>query len=270
MRVAVLGSPIAHSLSPVMHRAAYAHAGLDWTYDAIDVPAGGLADLVGGVDDDWRGFSVTAPLKREAAAFATTRTPVVERLGAANTLVRDGAGWAADNTDVPGAVAAWAEAGVTGIGSVRILGGGSTAAAMAYAVGTAGAERIEIVVREPARADAAVAAGLDGGAAVDVARLDESVGAPVDLLICTVPVAAVQARAAEWTAAARAVFDVIYDPWPTALAMTAERQGLTVVSGLDLLAHQAVLQLQQMAAIDVDADLLRSAARVALAGGHTP
>lgn len=264
MRVAVLGSPIAHSLSPVMHRAAYAHAGLDWTYDAIDVPAGGLADLVSGVGDDWRGFSVTAPLKREAAEFAAMRTAVVERLGAANTLVRGSSGWTADNTDVPGAVAALAEAGIRGIGSVRILGGGSTAASMAYAVSSAGAERVEIVVRDPSRADVAVAAGVDGGATVEVARLDETVGTPVDLLISTVPVAAVRDRAADWVTAARAVFDVIYDPWPTVLAATAEQHGLTVVSGLDLLAHQAVLQLQQMAGIDVDAELLRTAARTAL------
>ena len=265
MRVAVLGSPIAHSLSPVMHRAAYAHVGVDWTYDAIDVPAGGLADFVSEVGEDWRGFSVTAPLKPEAAAFATARSAVVDRLAVANTLIREASGWTADNTDVPGAVAAWDEAGIAGIGSVRILGGGSTAAAMAYAVATAGAERIEIVVRDPARADAAVSAGLGAGAQVGVVRLDEPVADRVDLLISTVPAQAVEHRAAEWVGAAGAVFDVIYDPWPTTLAVEAESGGITVVSGLDLLAHQAVLQLQQMAGVDVDAELLRSAARSALA-----
>ncbi|HWV26982.1 MAG TPA: shikimate dehydrogenase, partial [Aeromicrobium sp.] len=125
MRAAVLGSPIAHSLSPVMHRAAYAAAGLDWTYDAIDVPAGGLAAVVSGLGDEWRGLSVTAPLKPEAAAFATDRTPVVERLGAANTLVRTSKGWTADNTDVPGALAALAEAGISVLDVVRILGAGA-------------------------------------------------------------------------------------------------------------------------------------------------
>src|SRR5690606_15484863 len=134
-----------------------------------------------------------------------------------------------------------------------------------YAVATAGAERIEIVVRDPARADAAVAAGVDAGAQVSVVRLDEPVVDRVDLLISTVPAQAVEHRAAEWVGAAGAVFDVIYDPWPATLAVAAESGGITVVSGLDLLAHQAVLQLQQMAGVDVDAELLRSAARSALA-----
>jgi len=265
MRAAVLGSPIAHSLSPVMHRAAYAAAGLDWTYDAIDVPAGGLAAVVSGLGDEWRGLSVTAPLKPEAAAFATDRTPVVERLGAANTLVRTSKGWTADNTDVPGALAALAEAGISVLDVVRILGAGATAAAMAYAVATAGATRIEIIARDPSRADAAVAAGVDAGAEVTVARLDDAAAGHADLLISTVPVAAVRDRAADWVDAVGAVFDVVYDPWPTGLATAAEQRGVPVLSGLDLLAHQAVLQLEQMAGVAVDVELLRGAARAALA-----
>ena len=81
MRCGVVGSPIAHSLSPVMHRAAYASLDLDWTYDAIEVPAGSLADFVDGCDQTWVGLSVTAPLKREAAEHAVTRSSVVEAAG---------------------------------------------------------------------------------------------------------------------------------------------------------------------------------------------
>ncbi len=260
MRAAVLGSPIAHSLSPAMHRAAYAQAGLEWTYEAIDVPAGGLAALVSGLADDWRGLSVTAPLKSEAAAFATERTAVVERLGVANTLVRTDNGWAADNTDVPGAIAALAEAGVTEVGSVRILGGGATAVAMAYALAAAGATSIEVVLRDPAKAGDVVAVGVAQGASVPVRRLDEPVRESTDLLISTVPVAAVELRASEWVNASAAIFDVIYDPWPTALAKIAHAQAKPVISGLDLLAHQAVLQLDQIAHIGISAELLRAAA----------
>lgn len=267
MRAAVLGSPIAHSLSPAMHRAAYAAAGLDWTYEAIEVPAGGLAGFVEARDDEWRGLSVTAPLKAEAAACASSRTDVVERLGVANTLVHDGAGrWSADNTDIPGAVNALAEAGVTGVRSVRILGGGATATAMAHAVASVGATSVEIAVRDTARAEGALAAGLAAGAdEVRAVSLQDASSEHVDLLISTIPVVAVAERADAWAGSADALFDVVYDPWPTALALAAEARGLPVVSGLDLLAHQAILQLEQMARVQVDADLLRAAAQAELA-----
>lgn len=265
MRCAVLGSPIAHSLSPAMHRAAYAAAGVDWTYDAVDVPAGGLAAFVRALDEQWRGLSVTAPLKPEAAAIATARTEVVERLGVANTLVRTGAEWSADNTDVPGALNALAEAGVCDVRTVRLLGGGATAVAMAHALASAGAERVEVVVRDPARGTTAAHAAEDAGARADVVELTDAPVDTVDLLISTIPVEAVVAAAGRWVERAGAVFDVVYDPWPTALATAAGTAGLPVVSGLDLLAHQAVLQLRLMTDVDADPDVLRSAARAALA-----
>src|SRR5262245_61817694 len=125
MRCAVLGSPIGHSLSPAMHRAAYAALGLDWTYEAIEIGPGELAAFVAGLGPEWAGLSVTAPLKREAAQCATTATEVVHALGVANTLVHGPADWHAANTDVPGALNALAERGVTRATSVRILGGGA-------------------------------------------------------------------------------------------------------------------------------------------------
>ncbi len=90
MQCGVLGDPIAHSLSPVLHRAGYVACGLDWEYDAHRVPAGGLAGFVDGLDASWRGLSVTAPLKREAADRADSVTATVALAGVANTLVRDG------------------------------------------------------------------------------------------------------------------------------------------------------------------------------------
>src|SRR5436190_1702408 len=119
MRCGVVGSPIAHSLSPVMHRAAYVALGLDWTYDAIDVPSGSLANFVDGCDEAWVGLSVTAPLKREAAEHAVTRSSVVDALGVANTLIGGPDGWHAVNTDVPGAVEALRERGIESASTVR-------------------------------------------------------------------------------------------------------------------------------------------------------
>ena len=253
-RCAVIGSPIAHSLSPVMHRAAYAAIGLDWTYDAIEVPPGALATFVDGCDESWAGLSVTAPLKREAAEYAVTRSSVVETLGVANTLIGGPDGWHAVNTDVPGAVEALRERGITTVHSVRFLGGGATVDSLLLAVRELGAVDIEVCVRNPA--------GFQPVDGVAVRQLGDPIGASVDLLISTIPADAVPPAAVE---SARAVFDVIYDPWPTFLVSAASAAGLPVVTGLDLLAHQARLQVELMTGETVDVDLLRDAALEALA-----
>ena len=105
-RCGVLGDPIAHSLSPVLHRAAYAALGLDWSYDAHRVAAGGLEPFVAGLDASWRGLSLTMPLKREALALADRVTDRARLAGAVNTLLLEGDERVGDNTDLPGAVAA--------------------------------------------------------------------------------------------------------------------------------------------------------------------
>jgi shikimate dehydrogenase len=253
-RCGVVGSPIAHSLSPVMHRAAYASLGLDWAYDAIEVPAGSLASFVDGCDQTWVGLSVTAPLKREAAEHAVTRSPVVDALGVANTLIGGPDGWHAVNTDVPGAVAALRERGIESVDSVRFLGGGATVRSLILAVRELNAKSIEAWVREPANF-----APTEG---VTVRRLGDPMDEPVDLLISTIPADAVPPEAVE---SAGAVFDVVYDPWPTFLISAAAAAGLPVVTGLDLLAHQARLQVELMTGEAVDVDLLRDAALEALA-----
>lgn len=255
---AVVGSPVAHSRSPVMHRAAYDALGLDWTYEAIEVAQGGLADLVSGLGEEWAGLSVTAPLKREAAALATTATDVVRELGVANTLVsvQPDSGprtWHATNTDVPGAVNALAERGITAVQSVRILGGGATAASMLVVVRQLGATDVEVLVRAPDKVH------LDG---VTVRSLEEPVGERVDLLISTLPADVASGGSGAWAESASALFDVSYDPWPTSLAGSAGADQ-PFVSGLDLLAHQAALQVELMTGQSVNAALLREAALTA-------
>jgi shikimate dehydrogenase len=245
-----------------MHRAAHASLGLDWTYDAIEVPAGSLASFVNGCDQTWVGLSVTAPLKREAAELAVTRSPVVDALGVANTLIGGPDGWHAVNTDVPGAVAALRERGVESVDSVRFLGGGATVQSLLLAVRELNAKAIEAWVRDPA-SFAAGASRLRGTLeGVTVRRLGDPMDEPVDLLISTIPAEAVPPEAAE---SAGAVFDVVYDPWPTFLISAAVAAGLPVITGLDLLAHQATLQVELMTGETVDVNLLRDAALEALA-----
>ena len=153
VRAAVLGRPIAHSLSPLLHRAAYAALGLtDWTYDALDVGAEELPDLIAGLGPEWRGFSVTMPCKQAAVEVADVVEPLPRMLGAANTLVRIDGGWRAENTDVVGIGMALQVGDVDSAPRAVILGAGGTASAAAVALASLGAEHIEIVVREPARA----------------------------------------------------------------------------------------------------------------------
>lgn len=267
-RCAVVGHPVAHSLSPTMHRAAYAVLGLDWTFDAVDVEAGGLAAFVHGLDHTWRALAVTAPHKRDALDLADDVSGVARRAGGANTLVLDVRGSAmhvhADNTDVPGARAALVEAGVEQVPFVRVLGAGATASSVAHAAATLGTRRVELVVREPARAHETVASVRAIGLDVRVVRADQPVDKRADLLVSTVPESVAGPRAAEHVASADAVFDVLYDPWPTRLQAAARDAAVPAVTGLDLLAHQAVLQLALMTGEHVAVHVVRDAALGAL------
>jgi len=262
---AVLGKPIEHSLSPVMHRAAYTHLGLDWTYDAIEVTESELEGFLAGLDESWRGLSLTMPLKREVIGLADEVTKVARILKVANTVeFRDGR-IIVSNTDCAGAIAALAERGVRKTKTARILGGGATAASIAHALASKGVEHIEFVVRNPRRAEEAVTVAREAGVDVDVRQMDKALIEVVDLLVSTVPGEAVRHEAHNLVDSARAVFDVIYDPWPSPLAKAAKEASLPFVSGLDLLAHQATFQVELMTGSPVDVDLLRDAALAELA-----
>jgi shikimate dehydrogenase len=265
-RCAVLGDPVEHSLSPVLHRAGYAAVGLDWSYDAHRVVAGGLAGFVDGLDGSWRGLSVTMPLKREALALADDAGPQARMAGAANTLVRDGARWLADNTDVPGAVAAVRERLAAPPVVATILGGGATAASTALALCDLGVGSLTLLVRSPDRAAETLAAidAHPARPAVSIGRLDsgEVVG---DLVVSTVPAAAQGDDLVARCADVPAVFEVVYDPWPTPLAAAALQSGRALVSGLDLLVAQAALQFELFTGVPAPVTEMRAAGEQVLA-----
>lgn len=260
MRCAVLGSPIAHSLSPAMHRAAYVRLGLDWSYDAIRVQQGDLAEFVRGLDDQWRGLSVTMPLKPEAAQFAQDRTEAVELLGVANTLVARSDGWWADNTDVSGAIVALREAGIDALTTARIVGAGATAASFLCAVHRLGATTVDVVLRDPAKSVGLLDLAERLGIELTVSPLHDPVVDSVDLLVNTAPPNAVTGREHEFVGAAAALFEVIYDPWPTPLLQAAQGAGIAALTGIDLLAHQAAQQVFLMTGDAVDPQFLRTVA----------
>jgi shikimate dehydrogenase len=241
MRCAVVGDPVAHSLSPVLHRAAYAVTGLDWTYEAVRVPAGGLARFLGALAQEWRGLSVTMPLKREALALGVEASATARVAGAANTLVRGGEGWAADNTDVEGAASALRERCPDPPVVATVLGGGATAAATALALCDLGVGSLTLLVRSPARAAETLEA-IDRHPARPAVRVGALASDPVvgDVVVSTVPAAAQDSALVARCREVPVVFDVVYDPWPTPLAASVGDRVL--VSGLDLLVHQAALQ----------------------------
>lgn len=261
MRCAVLGRPVAHSLSPVMHRAAYLELGVDWDYEAIDLGEDELGTFLDGLDETWRGLSVTAPLKRPLVALLDDVSEDVELLGVANTVIL-GEERIGHNTDVSGGLNALREAGIDDVVSARILGGGATAASMTLTLSRLGVRRLEVAVRDPARAGEVVEVARRCGMAVEVTSLTDRDHGVVDVLVSTVPAAVVDPFRAHQ---AEAVFDVVYDPWPTALAAEGEARGIPVVNGLDLLAHQAALQVHLMTGGTVRPSLLRGAAALELA-----
>jgi shikimate dehydrogenase len=249
-KAAVLGSPIAHSLSPVLHRAAYAALGLDgWTYTAIECDEAGLPGLIARCDRGWAGLSLTMPLKRAVLPLLDRTEPLATQVGGANTVVFTGGARHGYNTDAPGMVAALAEAGVTAPASATILGAGATACAALAALRDTGLTTAVAQVRDQARAGGLLATAGRLGMTVELRPFGSAVRSG-DLLISTVPAGAADLFYAERAVVAppapAAVLDVVYHPWPTPLALAAARSGAIVVSGFDLLLHQAACQVELM------------------------
>ncbi|WP_024873671.1 shikimate dehydrogenase [Saccharomonospora piscinae] len=275
-RAGLAGSPVRHSLSPVLHNAAYAALGLSgWRYDTHEVDADSLPGFVAGLGPEWAGLSVTMPGKRVALDIADVATPRARVVGAANTLTRAASGrWHADCTDVDGVADALRAAGGLrageGGGTALVLGAGGTAAAAVAALAELGLTEVRLVVRDPARAGEAESAARRAGLAVRVHRwADTELGelaTAVRVLVSTAPPEAV-ARDAAALAQVPCVLDVIYHPWPTPLAETAlERHG-RVATGLDMLLHQSFGQVEQFTGLSAPREAMRDALREAT--GHT-
>ncbi|MER5941817.1 shikimate dehydrogenase [Streptomyces sp. NPDC001928] len=248
-RAAVLGKPIAHSLSPVLHRAAYEELGLtDWSYDRFEIDEAALPGFVAELGPEWAGLSLTMPLKRAVIPLLDEISETAALVEAVNTVVlaQDGRRLG-DNTDIPGMVAALRERGIEQVDSAAILGAGATASSALAALARICTGEVVAYVRSEARA----AEMRQWGERLDVevrtadwADAERALHAP--LVIATTPAGTTDALAAAVPERPATLFDVLYDPWPTALAARWSMFGGAVVSGLDLLVHQAVLQVEQM------------------------
>ncbi|GAA1450568.1 shikimate dehydrogenase [Mycobacterium cookii] len=266
-RCGVLGDPIDHSLSPLLHRAAYAELGLDRSYDAHRVPSGGLESFLAGLDDTWRGLSLTMPLKREALPLVDRLTDRARLAGAVNTLLLEPGGErVGDNTDLPGAAAAVRERTSAPLTSAVVLGGGATAASVGLALVDLGVRTIDLLVRDVARAEETAEVLRSHAADVDVRTglLGASDVLAADIVVSTVPAAAQAPGLLHRVAGVPVVFEALYDPWPTPLAAAALASGRVLVSGLDLLVHQAALQHELFTGVPAPLDVMREAGRAAL------
>jgi shikimate dehydrogenase len=257
-RLAVLGSPIAHSRSPVLHRAAYEVLGLDWSYEAVDVGRNQLAEFVRSRDDSWRGLSLTMPLKLEILPLLQHVSELARETGSANTVLFDGHGLRGFNTDVYGLEQGFLRHGRTSLRSVLILGGGATAASGLVASARLGARTVFVGVRSPEKARGLVDIGRAQGVEVQVRSLVDllQVDEALDAVISTLPNGAgVEVALDPDTVRAAALFDVAYSPWPTPLVESW--QGESVIGGLEMLVLQALAQVRIFVAGDPDAPLER-------------
>lgn len=265
VRCAVWGSPIAHSLSPTLHHAAYEALGLtDWVYDRREVDATGFAAAIAHLDDSWRGLSLTMPLKEVAAEAATTVSDTARETAAINTLVREGGGgWSGHNTDAHGIRAALAEAGCTRGSQARtatVIGSGATARSAVRALEALGVEAITFMVRREARSEAVEQAGR-AGLSIEVVRVGR--WCPADLVISTVPPGTITGLDALPTADSAGVppvlLDVVYGDGETPLQRCARARGWAVVDGTTVLLHQAAEQVRLMTGRAAPLEAMRAA-----------
>ena len=256
-RCAVLGSPIEHSLSPALHRAAYAHLGLNWSYERVELDEYRLAAFVCGLDASWRGLSLTMPLK--VAVLGLGEVDEVAKLArAGNTLLLEGGERWVYNTDVGGLIWAVRQVAAAPVPQVTILGAGATARAALLAVAQLGAQLVTVLARTPARAEALRTLSEQLGVRLEISPWSKQVPES-DLVISSVVSGAADGIAQAVARSAPLVVDIIYDPWPTVLAVAAKQAGCTVVNGLDLLVGQARLQIELMTGRSVASDVLYAA-----------
>lgn len=268
----VWGDPVDHSLSPALHGAAYRLLGLDWSYGRRRVDERGFAAELSGLGPEYRGLSLTMPLKGVAHASAATRDARAELTGAVNTLLLSGSGPHGLNTDVGGIVRALADEGVDAVESARIVGAGATATSALVALGELGARSVEVVARRPEAVAPLVVLGERLGVSVTGSPLVARTVAATPLTIATLPGDAPVAAEVADSLAGGLLMDVVYGHWPTALSSAWDRAGLRAIGGGAMLLHQALLQIRVFATGDVDEPLpdeplVLAGMRRALVGG---
>jgi shikimate dehydrogenase len=248
-RLAVLGSPIAHSRSPLLHAAAAEVLGLDWEYGRIEATAQTLPGILAGFGPEWVGLSLTMPLKRAVLPLVVEHHPLVDRLGLANTL-RLGDRPHLANTDVGGIQVVLRD--LAGVDRAMVLGGGATAASALEALERLGVRERIVAARRPEAAAIELAGLADGFVGIADADLGSA-----DVVVSALPGDSDAAVRVPSRVAGTPLLDVAYDPWPTALGARWAAAGGRLLHGLDMLVEQAVLQVRIFTDADPDLPLAR-------------
>jgi shikimate dehydrogenase len=263
-RAAVLGSPISHSRSPDLHRAAYAALGLDWTYDAIEVTTASLADFLDSREQpEWAGLSLTMPLKADVLPMLDEISETAAFVRAVNTVVFTDGRRAGHNTDVAGMQRALQEAhgGDLVARTGAILGSGATARSALVALQRLGVDEVVAWARNPERAADLVALGRDLGVDVALSPWDGSAPLAADVVIATVPPGAADGFVHRVTGSPGVLLDVAYGEGVTPLTAAWRRAGGATADGLDLLLWQAVDQVTLMTGLEAPVAAMQMALR---------
>lgn len=257
----MLGHPVAHSLSPTLHAAAYAILDLDWQYGRAEVREHELRGFIDGLDSTWRGVSATMPLKDELAALADDRDRDVELTGAANTLLlADDGRRIARNTDIAGIERALRDAGLESVDHAVIAGAGATARSVVVALDAFGMRGLTVALRDASRAVALRDLVDELGIDLDLVALDDlaHVVDDADAVAWTLPNGVALDQQLPTQTRERAVaLDVTYHPWPGPLATQWLTVGGRVASGRSMLLHQAVRQVRFFVSGQTDEPLPR-------------
>lgn len=268
-RAAVLGKPIRHSLSPVVHRAAYAALGLGWEYDAVECNAAELEGVLGRLAPDHAGASLTMPLKLAAVPLVGELSPLARRIGAVNTVLFGGdrpQEWSGHNTDVDGVRDALQELGSPAAGSVALLGAGGSARAVVAAL-EGSPVQVTCLVRDPRRAGGLAEVAREFAVPLEVRNLEKGGWGEYEDVVSTLPLSAnheIAARLGSWPAGR--FLDLVYEGWPTPLARLAIAAGAPVVGGLAVLVGQAAAAVRLMTGREPPVAAMRSAGEAALRG----
>ena len=267
---AVIGSPIAHSLSPVIHRAAWERLGLagDWEYRSAEVDRGGLGAFIAGLDPQCRGLSVTMPCKQAVMQLMDVVDPLAATVGAVNTVVPGAGVLTGFNTDVHGITTAIAEArAARGLGPARsacVLGARATASSALAALGALGVTRTTVVARRFSGPGSVVAAAARMGVGIDQVLIRDTARAgaalAADIVVSTLPAGAADPLAAlARPRGHQCLLDVVYAPRDTALRRAFEAGGAVIAEGTEMLIHQGAQQVRLMTGRDPDTGVMRAA-----------
>ena len=263
IRGAVLGSPISHSLSPVLHRAAFESIGVAGSYEAIDVPSGTLNEFFLSNQSEFDYFSLTMPLKEEAHLLEVTCDELSLRIGSINTLYKKEERWFGTSTDGSGFIAALAAQGCSDFSNALILGAGGTARAVAGAL-DGNAKTVSVMGRTSTRRDALERCVERSDFTYLPWHNDPNINS-YDLIINTTPAGAADLLAENLPAQVSGLlFDVIYKPWPTLLASAWEDRSGKVINGKELLLWQGLDQLALVLTQNIEREILSSHLREVL------